>query len=69
MPIYEYICLKCNNRFAMLQSLHPEEKHTECPNCSSKEVKKAMSSFSCSTGPGSGFSPSTPSHGFGGGGG
>jgi len=67
MPIYEYICLKCSNKFALLQSLYGAENKTECPKCSSKEVKKAFSSFSCSSGTGSSSSTSAP--GFGGGGG
>lgn len=67
MPIYEYVCQKCNNRFSMLQSLHPEEKDTECPKCSSRDVKKAVSSFSCSSGSGDVSSSSAPSFGGGGG--
>lgn len=67
MPIYEYICLKCNENFSLLQSLSPAEKNTECPRCSSKEVKKVISSFSCASG--SGSSSSMPAPGFGGGGG
>jgi len=68
MPIYEYICLKCNEKFSLLQSLSPAEKNTECPRCSSKEVKKVISSFSCATGSGS-PSASAPGASFGGGGG
>jgi len=67
MPIYEYICRSCSERFSVLQKLSAAEKDTECPKCSSKEVKKLMSSFCCSA-PDSGFSSSAPSQGFGGGG-
>ena len=67
MPIYEYICLKCNEKFSLLQSLYPVEKNTECPRCSSKEVKKVISSFSCAAG--AGGSSSMPAPSFGGGGG
>ncbi len=67
MPIYEYICLKCNARFSLLQSLCPSDNNTECPKCSSREVKKAVSSFSCS-GSETGTS-SIPAPKFGGGGG
>ena len=68
MPIYEYICLKCNENFALLQSLYPSERNTECPKCFSTEVKKVLSSFSCASGSKRGSSPSTPAPGFGGGG-
>ncbi len=67
MPIYEYICKSCGERFSLLQKVSATEKDTGCPKCSSSEVKKLMSSFCCSSSDG-GFSPSGHSHGFGGGG-
>jgi len=68
MPIYEYMCDACNEKFSVLQSIHAGDKETECPKCSSKKVKKVMSSFCCSAGPDMGFGSSMPSHGLGGGG-
>ncbi|HDH05548.1 MAG TPA: zinc ribbon domain-containing protein [Nitrospirae bacterium] len=68
MPIYEYICLKCNEKFALLQSMCSADNNTECPKCSSREVKKAISSFSCATGSKDSASSSAPAPGFGGGG-
>ncbi len=68
MPIYEYICGACNERFALLQRVNSPESEARCPKCSSKEVKKVMSSFSCSAGGGAGCGPSVPSRGFSGGG-
>ncbi|MEW6599928.1 MAG: zinc ribbon domain-containing protein [Nitrospirota bacterium] len=68
MPVYEYVCLKCSEKFALLQSLCPAEKNTECPKCHSKDVKKVFSSFSCASGSGS-LSSSMPAPSFGGGGG
>ena len=50
MPVYEYICQKCSERFEILQGLYPPENNAECPKCSSRDVKKALSSFSCSAG-------------------
>jgi len=68
MPIYEYICLKCSNKFSLLQSLYPEPKGTECPKCSSRKVKKVVSAFSCASAPGSDSSSAhVPSFGGGGG--
>ena len=68
MPIYEYICLKCNKKFTLLQSMYPADNNTECPKCSSREVKKVISSFSCTTGSKNSASSSVPAPGFGGGG-
>jgi putative FmdB family regulatory protein len=54
MPIYEYICMKCNEKFSVLQNIHSSEGNTKCPKCASREVKKAISAFSCASGSGSG---------------
>lgn len=69
MPIYEYICLKCNENFSILQSLYPSDNRTECPKCASDELKKVMSAFSCASGSESGHSSSAPAPSLGGGGG
>ncbi len=68
MPIYEYICKSCNEKFDLLQRVNSPEDETRCPKCSSKEVKKVMSSFSCAAGGGFGSAPTLPSGGFSGGG-
>jgi len=67
MPIYEYICKKCNKPFAVLQKVGTEEKDTACSTCGSKNVKKLLSSFSCSSADGNSFSPSVPHRSSGGG--
>lgn len=68
MPIYEYICNACNEKFSLLQTVTTKENETGCPKCSSRQVKKVMSSFCCSSSSDSGFSSPMPSGGFGGGG-
>lgn len=60
MPIYEYICMKCNNIFSTLQRMGASEKDTTCPGCGAKDVKKKVSSFCCS--PGSSPSSSSSSY-------
>ncbi len=67
MPIYEYMCLKCKNSFSLLQSLYPPENDTKCPKCASADIKKLLSSFSCSSGTEN--KNSMPAPNFGGGGG
>ncbi len=62
MPVYEYSCAKCKAGFSLMQRLGATEKDTICPYCGSREVKKLVSSFSCSIGGGgfgSGFSGGT----------
>lgn len=68
MPIYEYICAKCNEKFSLLQSVHSSENDVKCPKCSSKPVKKVMSVFCCAPGNDTGFSSPVPSGNFSGGG-
>lgn len=68
MPIYEYICKKCLDNFALIQSIEATEKGTKCPKCGSAEVKKLMSPFSCSLSSDSDSSSGGSSHGFSGGG-
>lgn len=67
MPIYEYFCKSCGEKFSLLQRVSSTERDTDCPKCSSKDVKKLVSSFCCSS-TASGLSSPGASHGFGGGG-
>jgi len=44
MPIYEYICTKCQHKFEQLV-LPGKEVKIVCPKCQSPEVKKLLSAF------------------------
>ena len=45
MPLFEFVCKKCGNKFEkMMFSINKEE--IECPECKSKEVEKQFSLFS-----------------------
>ena len=68
MPIYEYLCESCSEKFSLLQSINSSENNTKCPKCSSTHVKKIISSFAFGASSGSGTSSSLPSGGFSGGG-
>ncbi|MBI5639547.1 MAG: zinc ribbon domain-containing protein [Nitrospirae bacterium] len=67
MPIYEYVCQECSEKFSLLQSVHAGDNDAKCPKCASQKVKKVMSSFCCSVSGDAGFSSSVPSRGSGGG--
>ncbi len=45
MPVYEYICNLCVRSFSVLVLGSTPEP--ECPYCSSRDIKKKLSSFSC----------------------
>ncbi|MDR1474892.1 MAG: hypothetical protein LBS38_04365 [Endomicrobium sp.] len=42
MPIFEFICNKCNTKF---ETLVFGEETVECPRCNYKNVSKQFSSF------------------------
>ena len=46
MPIYEYRCQHCEERFEQLVLLRAEHPPVICPRCGTKEVRKLLSSFS-----------------------
>ena len=64
MPIYEYKCEKCENRFEMRRSITDRDEDLECPKCGCKQVNKLYSSFGVSgSSSGSGCAPSAVSGG------
>jgi putative FmdB family regulatory protein len=63
MPIYEYICEECNERFEKI--VINKRQEISCPKCSSKKAIIQLSVFATA---GSG-GPSSSSGGFSGGGG
>lgn len=48
MPVYEYLCVPCGNRFEKLQKADATEP-ISCPACSSSEVKKVISACASPT--------------------
>jgi len=45
MPIYEYRCTECREKFEKLV-FSSSENDVKCPNCGSKQTEKLMSMFS-----------------------
>lgn len=54
MPIFEYKCKQCDNKFEILHKSSVNQEEVTCPKCNSKENKKLLSTFSAS-----GFSSSS----------
>lgn len=44
MPIYEYFCPVCEEKFELLRSLSCAEQDASCPRCRGK-ARRAISSF------------------------
>jgi putative FmdB family regulatory protein len=36
MPIYEYVCKKCKNKFELMRPFSRSQEAADCPKCSSK---------------------------------
>jgi len=68
MPIYEYACNACSEVFAFLKWANAADEDTACPKCGSKDIKKLISSFSCSPTSDSGSTSGGSFSGFSGGG-
>jgi putative FmdB family regulatory protein len=45
MPIFEYRCKKCNNKFEVLHKSSSNLQEVICPSCNSTENQKLFSSF------------------------
>jgi putative FmdB family regulatory protein len=45
MPIYEYECEKCNEKFEVLHFSHESEEDLECPACQGRRLKRVQSPF------------------------
>jgi len=55
MPLYEYHCRRCGNRFEKLRRIKDADSNLECPKCRSMEVERQFSTFAAGGcgGPGS----------------
>ncbi len=51
MPIFEYECTSCHNRFEDFVIKSTDEAGVACPSCGNSDVRKLMSSFAASMGP------------------
>ncbi len=49
MPIYEYHCQDCDNKFERLVSMSTQETDIQCPSCHQQHVEKVLSVFASKT--------------------
>jgi putative FmdB family regulatory protein len=48
LPIYEYECLKCGERFEFRRSIADSEREAECPKCEAHMTRRVFSVFATS---------------------
>lgn len=59
MPIYEFECGQCGEKFDLLLGIRHDPKEIRCPKCGANQARRLMSTFSAAGGsqaPGSGCS-------------
>lgn len=52
MPLYEYRCTDCDERFEVLQRMGDGAAGVECPSCGAPRVERQLSTFAGSAGNG-----------------
>ena len=52
MPIYEYLCLECQNPFDALRPMSQADAPIVCENCESEHITRMISVFSARSGSG-----------------
>ncbi|MFO8143258.1 MAG: zinc ribbon domain-containing protein [Dehalococcoidales bacterium] len=45
MPIYEYECTNCGERFELRRGMTDSDSDIKCPYCSEQQVKRVFSIF------------------------
>jgi putative FmdB family regulatory protein len=50
MPIYEYICQDCGNRFEIIRPIKDADISTQCKTCQSLRTQRAVSVFFAQSG-------------------
>ena len=46
MPIYEYECTKCGERFELRRNIADSDRDIKCPQCKSEYPRRVISTFS-----------------------
>ncbi len=50
MPLYEYVCATCEEKFEELRSASQADAPATCPECGSTETARQFSSFATASG-------------------
>ena len=45
MPIYEYECRKCEERFEVVQRINEDNRKVHCPKCGTDRPQRVLSAF------------------------
>ncbi len=59
MPIYEYECEKCGERFELRRGMADRDSDISCPKCGAEKPRRVFSGFATSSSSGA-CTPSSP---------
>jgi putative FmdB family regulatory protein len=59
MPVYEYECSKCGEKFEQRRNVDDPDSEVTCPRCEAKGPRRLFSQFATGA-PNSGCAPSQP---------
>ncbi|MFC2007023.1 zinc ribbon domain-containing protein [Chloroflexota bacterium] len=59
MPIYEYECGKCGERFEFRRSISDSDSEIRCPECETENLRRVFSVFTAGSSSGA-CAPSSP---------
>ncbi len=59
MPIYEYECLKCRQRFELRRHITDSDSDIKCPKCGSEKLQRVITTFNTGLSQGT-CTPSSP---------
>ena len=57
MPIYEYECEKCGERFEARRGINDSDAEVKCPKCEAKHPRRVLSLFATGGSSGGGCAP------------
>ena len=60
MPLYEYDCSVCGERFEVLQRVGESAELVRCPGCGEGRIERRLSTFAAATGAGRGSAAEAP---------
>ena len=58
MPIYEYECIKCGEKFELRRSMADSDSEIKCPRCGEASPRRVLSVFGTAS-PGNSCAPSS----------
>ena len=60
MPIYEYECKKCGEKFEARRGMSDSDAEIKCPKCGTEYPRKVFSPFATKGSSGGGCAPNAP---------